>query len=94
MGTLAIMSGSENLVSLDKERLNILGMGGLVVKAGLDDLHRLNKAALLGLLLEARHKLEVSDKLQKKKLLQNYTNIGVRAFFGNNSQQSVMVYDE
>ncbi len=72
---------------------NKIMMGGLIVKAGLDDLHRLNKATLLGLLLEAKQKLEVADTVQRKQLIQNYTNIGVKAFY-NNSQESVMAYDE
>ena len=66
---------------------NKIMMGGLIIKAGLDDLHRLNKAALLGMLLDAKRKLDSADKIQKKELMQNYTNIGVKAF-DNNSKIS------
>ena len=67
---------------------NKIMMGGLIVKAGLDDLHRLNKAALLGILLAAKQKLDTADKLQKKELMQNYTNIGVKAFEINSKTPS------
>ena len=62
---------------------NKIMMGGLIIKAGLDDLHKTNKAALLGILLDAKQKLKNADKLERKKLMQNYTYIGAKAFGGN-----------
>ncbi len=55
----------------------------LITKAGFADLKRLNEAALLGILVAAKRKLERANKIQQKKLIQNYTNIGVRAFTKN-----------
>ena len=53
----------------------------LITKAGFTELQKLNEAALLGILVDARRKLDNLDKIQKRKLLQYYTNIGVRAFY-------------
>ena len=55
----------------------------LIEKAGFSDLKRVNEPALLGILVVAKRKLERADKMQQKKLIQNYTNIGVRAFSNN-----------
>ena len=59
---------------------NKIMMGGLIIKAGLDDLHRTNKAALLGILLDAKKKLQTADVSERKKLLENYTFLGAKAF--------------
>jgi conjugative transfer protein TraD len=37
---------------------NKLQMGGLVIKAGLQDIYNLDKAALLGILVDAKAKLD------------------------------------
>lgn len=52
----------------------------LLAKADLDELYKLNKAALLGLLIEARSKLDLSDNRARKDIMQHYTNVGVRYF--------------
>ena len=49
-------------------------MGGLVKKAGLDDLHKSNPIALLGALLEIKSRL--NDKNEGAKYLQEYEKIG------------------
>lgn len=57
---------------------NKISMGELIEKAGLDDLHKLNKPALLGLLLDGKKKLDSQDKRIKKDTMQYYTNLGVK----------------
>ena len=57
-----------------------ISMGELVAKAGLYNLHKLNKVALLGILLEAKRKLESPNKKIRKEIVQHYTNIGVQEF--------------
>lgn len=52
----------------------------LLAKANLDELYKLNKAALLGLLIEARSKLDLKDNRTRKDIMQHYTNVGVRYF--------------
>lgn len=52
----------------------------LLAKAKLDELYKLNKAALLGLLIEARSKLDLKDNRARKDIMQHYTNVGVRYF--------------
>ena len=52
----------------------------LIEKAGFSDLKRFNEPALLGILVAAKRKLERADKIQQKRLIQSYTNIGVSAF--------------
>ena len=52
----------------------------LLAKANLAELYKLNKAALLGLLIEARSKLDLTDKRTRKDVIQHYTNVGVRYF--------------
>ena len=67
-------------MNVTQRKLSASGISKLITKAGFADLQRINEAALLGILLEAKKKLEDADKIKKKKLIQNYTNIGVRAF--------------
>ena len=52
----------------------------LITKAGFGHLQKLKESALLYILVSAKRKLELVDKIQQKKLIQNYTNIRVRAF--------------
>lgn len=75
-----------NLTQRKLDTRNKIMMGGLIIKAGLDDLHKTNKAALLGILLEAKAKFESTDKKTRKEAMQHYTAIGAKAFgksFGN-----------
>lgn len=60
-----------------------IAMGELVAKAGLYNLHKLNKVALLGIFLEAKSKLESQNKKTRKDAMQYYTNIGVQKFKPN-----------
>ena len=59
-----------NLERKAETRQKIL-MGGLMKKAGLDILHEINPAAILGLLLEAKNKMDNNTKL-----VQHYEKIG------------------
>lgn len=55
-------------------------MGGLLKKAGLDDLHKTNKAALLGALIEIKNRLHSDNRKEIKDLMIHYTKIGIDAF--------------
>ena len=52
----------------------------LITKAGFGHLQKLKESVLLCILVSAKRKLERVDNIQQKKLIQNYTNIRVRAF--------------
>ena len=59
---------------------NKIMMGGLLKKAGLDDLHKTNKAALLGALIDIKNKLYSEDRKNVKQLMLRYSKIGIDAF--------------
>lgn len=60
-----------------------ISMGELIEKAGLDTLHKLNKIALLGILLDGKNKLESQNKTTRKNVMQYYTDIGIKFFKPN-----------
>jgi conjugative transfer protein TraD len=47
---------------------NKIQMGGLVIKAGLQDVYELDKAVLLGMLVDAKAKLDEKDDAYFKRL--------------------------
>ncbi|WP_039458045.1 conjugal transfer protein TraD [Candidatus Jidaibacter acanthamoebae] len=52
-------------------------MGGLIVKAGLDYLHPKESAILLGILVDAKQKLDSDDKYE---YLDYYQKLGFKEF--------------
>lgn len=56
---------------------NKIQMGGLIVKAGLDYLHPKESAILLGILVDAKQKLESDDKYE---YIDYYQKLGFKEF--------------
>lgn len=52
-------------------------MGGLVIKAGLDNLHDNDKDILLGILVDAKQQLDGNNQ---ESLIKHYKDLGNRAF--------------
>ena len=69
-----------SLLERKTDTRNKIMMGGLLKKAGLDDLHKTNKAALLGALIDLKNKLSSTDKKNVKQLMIQYSKIGIDAF--------------
>jgi len=68
------------LIERKLDTRNKIMMGGLLIKAGLDDLHKTNKAALLGALVDIKNKLESDNRKEAKQLMIHYSRIGIEAF--------------
>jgi hypothetical protein len=66
---------------------NKIMMGGLVIKAGLDYLHEEDKAALLGLLIDAKKRLE-----NEPHLLSEFKEIGALEFRNSAEGATISTY--